>query len=120
LSNIDYPRPSLIKGIRVGIHAPWVSHLLFGDDCLVFTQASAMGATRLNAILETYQKGSGQMVNKNKSAILFSRNCEDDMKIIVHAALGISSEAKIEKYLGLPTVRTICLLYYQGAKGHNI
>jgi hypothetical protein len=62
-----------------------------------------MGATRLNAILETYQKGSGQMVNKNKSAILFSRNCEDDMKTIVHAALGISSEAKIEKYLGLPT-----------------
>jgi hypothetical protein len=93
----------LSKGIRVGIHAPWVSHLLFADDCLVFTQASAMGATRLHAILETYLKGSGQLVNKNKSAIFFSGNCSDDQKIVVHAASGISTEAKIEKYLGLPT-----------------
>ena len=26
----------LSKRIRVGIHAPWVSHLLFADDCLIF------------------------------------------------------------------------------------
>lgn len=25
----------LAKGIRVGVHAPWVSHLLFADDCLL-------------------------------------------------------------------------------------
>jgi hypothetical protein len=29
----------LAKGVRVGIHAPWVSHLLFADDCILFTQA---------------------------------------------------------------------------------
>jgi hypothetical protein len=27
----------LSKGVWVGIHAPWVSHLLFADDCLLFT-----------------------------------------------------------------------------------
>jgi hypothetical protein len=37
----------LSKGIRVGIHAPWISHLLFADDCLVFVQASVNGAARL-------------------------------------------------------------------------
>jgi hypothetical protein len=93
----------LSKGIRVGIHAPWVSHLLFADDCLIFTQASALGATRLHAILETYHRGSGQMVNKHKSAIFFSGNCTGDQKAVVHTASGISTEAKIEKYLGLPT-----------------
>lgn len=38
LSMLKYSGPLfLAKGIRVGIHAPWVSHLLFADDCLVFT-----------------------------------------------------------------------------------
>lgn len=27
----------LAQGIRVAIHAPWISHLLFADDCLIFT-----------------------------------------------------------------------------------
>jgi hypothetical protein len=33
----------LAKGVRVDIHAPWVSHLLFTDDCMVFMQASEQG-----------------------------------------------------------------------------
>jgi hypothetical protein len=59
----------LAKGIRVGIYAPWVSHLLFADDCLLFTQASSRAGTRLMDILQSYQKGSGQMVNIQKSTI---------------------------------------------------
>jgi hypothetical protein len=30
----------LAKRIRVGVHCPWISHLLFADDCLFFTHAS--------------------------------------------------------------------------------
>lgn len=41
----------LSKGIRVGIHAPWVSHLLFADDCLAFTKAFQSGARRICEIL---------------------------------------------------------------------
>lgn len=50
----------LAKGVRVGIHAPWVSHLLFADDRLLFTQANGRGGQRLAEILHTYQQGSGQ------------------------------------------------------------
>jgi hypothetical protein len=70
----------LAKGVRVGVHAPWVSHLLFADDCLVFTQASERAGQRLAEILQTYQEGSGQIVNTTKSAIFFSSNCDDNMK----------------------------------------
>jgi hypothetical protein len=93
----------LSRGIRVGIHAPWVSHLLFADDCLVFTHASALGATKLHAILETYRQGSGQLVNKNNPAVFFSGNCTQEMKQVVHTATGINVEVLVEKYLGLPT-----------------
>lgn len=37
----------LSRGLRVGIHAPWISHLLFADDCFVFSEASHRGASRL-------------------------------------------------------------------------
>jgi hypothetical protein len=45
---LKYSGPQyLSRGISVGIHAPWLSHLLFADDCLVFVQASTHGASRL-------------------------------------------------------------------------
>jgi hypothetical protein len=87
----------------VGIHAPWVSHLLFADDCLLFTQASDRGGQRLREILHSYQQGSGQMVNMAKSAIFFSANCDDQMKEEMKNSTGITTEALCEKYLGLPT-----------------
>jgi hypothetical protein len=51
---------------------------------MVFTQATIDGATRLHEILERYIIGSGQMVNKQKSAIFFSANTDDDMKQAIH------------------------------------
>jgi hypothetical protein len=93
----------LSKGVRVGIHAPWISHLLFADDCIVFTQASRTGANRLNDILEAYNRGSGQLVNREKSAIFFSKNYPEETKSEVTQGLNIQREALEEKYLGLPT-----------------
>jgi hypothetical protein len=47
---LKYAGPNYLAK-RVGIHAPWVSHLLFADDYLLFTQASANGERRLMEIL---------------------------------------------------------------------
>jgi hypothetical protein len=92
------------RGIRVSRYAPWISHLLFVDDCLIFTQASKRGAYRISDILDIYNRGSGQLVNKNKSTIFFSNNCEQPAKQEMHDALQIPNEALGEKYLGLPTL----------------
>lgn len=91
------------RGVRVSRHAPWISHLLFADDCLIFTQATKRGADRVASILEAYNQGSGQLVNKQKSAIFFSPNCQQGNKDEVHTSLQIPNEALREKYLGLPT-----------------
>jgi hypothetical protein len=93
----------LAKGVRVGVHAPWVSHLLFADDYLVFTQASERGGLRLADILRSYQEGSDHMVNISKSAIFFSANCDNATKAEMKQSTGIGTEALCEKYLGLPT-----------------
>jgi len=79
--------------MRVGIHAPWISHLLFADDCIIFSEASQRGAQHLQEILNIYGRGSGQLVNKEKPAIFFSKNCGDDSKQEVREVLQIDTEA---------------------------
>lgn len=61
-------------------------------------------------ILDKYRSGSGQMVNREKSAIFFSKNCSQEMKQAVSQELDIHKEALAEKYLGLPTEvgRSLC------------
>lgn len=54
-------------------------------------------------ILELYWVGSGQLVNKAKSAIFFSANCSNDDKVVIHETMDIVAEALAERYLGLPT-----------------
>ena len=83
----------LSRGIRVGIHSPWVLHLLFVDDCIVFSEATHGGASRLMEILSMYDRRSGQMINRDKSAIFFSGNCSQDMKELVSNGLQIHKEA---------------------------
>lgn len=93
----------LSRGVRVGVHAPWISHLLFADDCIIFSEASQRGAQRLQEILDVYSRGSGQLVNRDKSAVFFSKKCNESMKEEVRLTLTIEKEALAEKYLGLPT-----------------
>ena len=79
----------LLRGVRVGIHAPWILHLFFADDCIVFSEASRRGADRLHEVLSIYSRGSGQLVNKEKSAIFFSSNYQDEEKAEVSLVLQI-------------------------------
>lgn len=91
----------LSRGVRVGIHTPWVSQLLFVTAS--FFRSLAEGADRLQEILNTYSRCSGQLVNKDKFAVFFSSNCTVDVKHEVRSVLQIDTEALVEKYLGLPT-----------------
>lgn len=83
----------LSRGVRVGIHSPWISHLLFADDSIVLAEASQRGARRLSKVLEVYSRGSGQLVNCDKSAIFFSVNCTEEMKEAVQDELNIEGSS---------------------------
>uniref|UniRef100_A0A8R7TRA7 Reverse transcriptase domain-containing protein n=1 Tax=Triticum urartu TaxID=4572 RepID=A0A8R7TRA7_TRIUA len=91
------------RGIRVSYRSPWVTHLLFADDSLIFISANTQSAERLNEILRIYGEASGQCVNRAKSAIYFSSNTPARLKHQLKAVLNIDVEAFSERYLGLPT-----------------
>uniref|UniRef100_A0A8R7TX68 Reverse transcriptase domain-containing protein n=1 Tax=Triticum urartu TaxID=4572 RepID=A0A8R7TX68_TRIUA len=102
LNSYGYPR--IDRGIRVSVQAPWVSHLLFADDSLIFISATEESVIRLNEILVIYAACSGQLVNRDKSAVFFSPNTPVDRRHDLKLLLGIQVEAFSDRYLGLPTV----------------
>lgn len=90
-----------IRGIVVAEGAPAVSHLLFADDSLLLFEATPDSVQATNHILQVYELGSGQVINRDKSAVLFSKNTPRQLKAQLLSLLGLRSECLQEKYLGL-------------------
>jgi hypothetical protein len=79
-----------------------VSHLLFADDSLILFRAKEGDAQKLQDILNLYEACPGQVINKDKSAIMFSPNTgEGDRERVMHT-LNIQRTTMNDKYLGMP------------------
>lgn len=79
-----------------------MTHLLFADDSLLLLKVDERSADHLRKILELYEDCSGQMINLEKSSIMFSKKAGSGVKEVVTEKLNIVAEAMNEKYLGLP------------------
>ena len=105
----------LISGIKLAPSAPRVNHLLFADDSLLLMEANLQSVETINSILQIYEEGSGQMINRDKSSVMFSPNITRNMKNLLLQVLGLGTEATDGKYVGLPTYigrsRTKCFAY---------
>lgn len=64
----------LIHGVSIARGAPQISHLLFADDCYLFFRASGVEARTVKAVMGRYEQLSGQVINFNKSSVIFSPN----------------------------------------------
>lgn len=91
-----------LQGIKISNRSPAVSHLLFADDSLFFTLANSKSAREIKAILNIYEKASGQAVNLRKSAITFGKKVKPENKRQVRNILNIHNDGGGGKYLGLP------------------
>lgn len=56
----------------------------------------------MSEILQLYEQASGQKINKEKSAITFSKLAPEELKDRVRNELQITKEGGAGKYLGLP------------------
>ena len=55
-------------------------------------------------ILEIYEEGLGQKLNKNKTAIFFGKSTPEGTKVEIKKALGLQEIVHYDKYLGLPSL----------------
>jgi hypothetical protein len=60
--------------VKICHAATRINHLLFADDSLVLMKASRESASSLQNILNLYESCSGQIINYEKSSVMFSKN----------------------------------------------
>uniref|UniRef100_A0A8R7QUJ5 Reverse transcriptase domain-containing protein n=1 Tax=Triticum urartu TaxID=4572 RepID=A0A8R7QUJ5_TRIUA len=98
----DAQRRGLISGVKICSNAPAVSHLLYADDSMLLLKASSEEVAALRGVLDLYEQCSGQCINTEKSATMFSPNTLAEIREVVKQTIHIQSENWNEKYLGLP------------------
>lgn len=90
-----------IRGVSICRNGPWVSHLFFADDSVLFCRAKESECQVILDILSIYERGSGQKINKDKTNILFSSNIDHALQVRIQHLLGVLAIRSYEKYLGL-------------------
>ncbi|XP_026399367.1 uncharacterized protein LOC113295232 [Papaver somniferum] len=93
-----------IKGISAARGAPPINHLLFADDCLIFTHANLTSVNNLLQVLNDFSSQSGQVINFDKSSVYFSGNMNPSSCETLRQILGVKLMDKNEKYLGSPLI----------------
>lgn len=92
----------LMKGVSIERGRFSINHLFFADDCILFGDASAEGATVVGNVIKEYESLLGQRVNFEKSLIFFGANVNVNIKDTIINILGVRVALNPEKYLGLP------------------
>ena len=91
-----------IKPYQVPRGCPSISHLLFADDTILFTNGSKSSLASLMHFLSQYEAASGQLINKEKSCFLLAKKASPSRVAIVSATTGISRKNWPIQYLGTP------------------
>ncbi|OMO52105.1 reverse transcriptase [Corchorus capsularis] len=92
------------QGFRINRRCPLLSHLLFADDCLLFSVADERNCDTILNVLTKFRNATGQVINFTKSAVFFSSNTSSECRRLIRDQLGVQDLQMDNKYLGLPTM----------------
>ena len=93
----------VINGFSLRRNGPKLTHLFFADDCLIFCRSTFEECNKIQELLAIYEIASGQMINKEKTTLFFSRNTDEATQEALKVALSVPVIRHYEKYLGLPS-----------------
>nr|XP_023894138.1 uncharacterized protein LOC112006071 [Quercus suber] len=93
-----------IKGVSICRNGPKLTHLFFADDSLLFCRATIQECRKVMEILATYERVSGQRLNREKTALFFSKSTALEHQSQIMDELGVSKLKQYEEYLGLPAM----------------
>ncbi|KAL4339508.1 hypothetical protein GQ457_08G016410 [Hibiscus cannabinus] len=95
---------SKFEGLKIKRSCPTLSHLLFANDCILFSKANAENCRDVCQLLDDFQNATGQTVNYEKSSVFFAPNCFDGKKAHMLNILGFGLMEEDSSYLGLPSI----------------
>ena len=91
-----------IQSFSLCKRGPKITHLFFADDCLLFCRSTLAECEKIQELLSYYEAASGQMINKNKTTLFFSKNTDVQIQEAIKLSLQVPAIQHYEKYLGLP------------------
>ncbi|XP_055960697.1 uncharacterized protein LOC126668753 [Mercurialis annua] len=92
-----------LSGIKLQRNGPVISHLLFADDSIIFSQADMQSVIRIQPLLHKYALASGQVINMDKSDLFFSANVDSQLRRQIASFMQIQHQSQSQKYLRIPT-----------------
>ncbi|KAL1172614.1 hypothetical protein V6Z11_A05G360100 [Gossypium hirsutum] len=90
------------EGVRASRQGPWINHLFFANDALLFVRNNQKEVEAFTEILESFERMSCQRVNLDKSMVYFSPNTPDSQQAILSGLLKLKVVANLDGYIGLP------------------
>lgn len=76
---------------------------MFADDSLLVVEATIQGVQAIESILRNFEECSGQIINTEKSSVMFSANASQTFKNLMMQELHLGTTTHGGKYLGTPT-----------------
>ncbi|XP_042980144.1 uncharacterized protein LOC122310314 [Carya illinoinensis] len=95
--------------------APIVSHLLYADDIVIFTNGGKTSLKAVSMVIKKYGEWSGQIVNERKSSIFFSKYMSLTQRRRILRTTGFSEGTTPFNYLGIPIVAgRLLMAHFEG------
>ncbi|XP_050211979.1 uncharacterized protein LOC126662136 [Mercurialis annua] len=93
-----------LTGGKICREGPVINHLFFADDSILFAKANERECRYLKEVIRKYECASGQLVNFDKSEMMFSRGTPTHTRIMIGSIVEVREVAFFKKYLGVPTM----------------
>jgi len=90
------------KPISISREGPSFSHLLFVDDCLLFTETKTSQVKLVRDVLQNFCLASRLKINIQKSKFMTSSNVPRPKKNKFESLLQYNHTSQLGKYLGFP------------------
>ena len=78
-----------------------LTHLFFANDYLLFCKSTPEECVKIQELLACYKVISGQVINKDKTTLFFSRNTDVQVQEAIKVSLNVPAIQHYEKYLRL-------------------
>uniref|UniRef100_A0A2N9FQS3 Reverse transcriptase domain-containing protein n=1 Tax=Fagus sylvatica TaxID=28930 RepID=A0A2N9FQS3_FAGSY len=91
-----------IRGVKMNTGGPDFTNVMFADDIMLFSKASCSDVQVLNSCLEKYCDWFGQLINRTKLGIFFSKLVQPDQKRRIKRLLQMKKALDNSTYLGVP------------------
>ena len=93
-----------IKGFSLCKRGPKLTHLFFADDSLLCCKSITEDCNNVLKLLGEYESWSRQKINKDKTAIFFSKSTLVEAKLSIKNLFQVQEVKSYEKYLELPSL----------------